>query len=38
MTQVAEAISLAVTDDEAKKAQAMEIVKSLTDAHPLYEI
>ena len=38
MTQVAEAISLAVTDDETKKAQAMEIVKSLTDAHPLYEI
>lgn len=36
MTQVAEAISLAVTDDEAKKAQAMEIVKSLTDTHPLY--
>ena len=36
MTQVAEAIALAVTDDEAKKAQAMEIVKSLTDAHPLY--
>ena len=38
MTQVAEAISLAVTDDEAKKAQAMEIVKSLKDSHPLYEI
>ena len=38
MTQVAEAISLAVTDAEAKKAQAMDIVKSLTDAHPLYEI
>ena len=36
MTMVAEAIALAVTDDEAKKAQAMEIVKSLTDAHPLY--
>ena len=38
MIQVAEAIALAVTDDEAKKAEAMEIVKSLTDAHPLYTI
>ena len=38
MDQVAEAISLAVTGDEAGKSQAMEIVKSLTDAHPLYEM
>ena len=36
MKQVAEAIALAVTDEEAKKAEAMEIVKALTDAHPLY--
>ena len=36
MTQVAEAIALAVTDDDKKKAQAAEIVKALTDAHPLY--
>ena len=28
--------SLAVTDDDAKKAQAMEIVKALTDKRPLY--
>lgn len=36
MTQVAEAIALAVTDNDKKKAQAAEIVKALTDAHPLY--
>ncbi|MBD5158393.1 MAG: serine hydroxymethyltransferase [Butyrivibrio sp.] len=36
MDKVAEAISLAVTDEEASKAKAMEIVKALTDAHPLY--
>lgn len=36
MVKVAEAISLAVTDEEAKKAEAMEIVKALTEAHPLY--
>ena len=36
MDLVAEAIALAVTDDEAKKAQAMEIVKALTDKRPLY--
>ena len=36
MDLVAEAIALAVTDDDAKKAQAMEIVKALTDKRPLY--
>ena len=36
MDVVAEAIALAVTDEEAKKARAMEMVKSLTDKHPLY--
>ena len=36
MDLVAEAIALAVTDEEAKKAQAMEIVKALTDKRPLY--
>ena len=36
MDLVAEAIALAVTDEEAKKAQAMEIVKALTDKRILY--
>jgi glycine hydroxymethyltransferase len=36
MDKVAEAIALAVTDDEVKKAEAMAIVKALTDSHPLY--
>lgn len=36
MDQVAEAIALAVTNDEVKKAEALAIVKALTDAHPLY--
>lgn len=36
MEMVAEAIALAVTDEDANKAKAMEIVKALTDAHPLY--
>ncbi len=36
MDVVAEAIALAVTDEDAKKAQAMEMVKSLTDKYPLY--
>lgn len=36
MDEVAYAISLAITDEDAKKAQAMEIVKALTDANPLY--
>ena len=35
MKQVAEAIALAVTDEEAKKAEAMELVKALTVAQPL---
>jgi glycine hydroxymethyltransferase len=36
MDMVAEAIALAVTDDEVKKAEAMAIVKTLTDSHILY--
>ncbi len=36
MDKIAEAIMLTVTDDEAKKAQAKEIVKSITDSYPLY--
>ncbi len=37
MDQVALAISLLIDDVNANKAQAMEIVKSLTDRYPLYE-
>lgn len=36
MVSVAEAISLAVTNEDANKARAMEIVKALTDKYPLY--
>lgn len=36
MDKVAEAIALAVTDDDVKKAEAMAIVKALTDSNPLY--
>ncbi len=36
MVSVAEAISLAVTNEDANKAKAMEIVKALTDKYPLY--
>lgn len=36
MDVVAEAIALAITDDEANKAKAMKLVKELTDKHPLY--
>ena len=32
----AEAIALAVSDDDVKKAEAMAIVKALTDSNPLY--
>ena len=37
MDLIAEAISLLVSDAEANKAKAMEIVKGLTDKYPLYE-
>ena len=37
MDLIAEAISLLVSDAEANKAKAMEIVKELTDKYPLYE-
>ena len=36
MDKVAEAIALAVTDVEKNGAEAMKLVKSLTDKYPLY--
>lgn len=38
MDIVAEAIALLINDVEANKAKAMELVKGLTDKHPLYEM
>lgn len=38
MDQIAEAIALLINDVDANKAKAMEIVKSLTDSHPLYDL
>ena len=37
MDQIAEAISLLVNDVEKNRADAMDIVKALTDKYPLYE-
>lgn len=37
MEVIAEAISLLITDVEKNKAQAMELVKTLTDRYPLYK-
>ena len=37
MDDIAEAISLLVKDVDANKAEAMEIVKALTDKYPLYQ-
>lgn len=38
MDTIAEAISLLINDVEANKDKAMELVKSLTDKYPLYEM
>lgn len=38
MDQIAEAIALLINDVDANKAKAMEIVKALTDSHPLYDL
>lgn len=38
MDVVAEAIALLINDVDANKAKAMELVKGLTDKHPLYEM
>ena len=37
MDQIAQAIAMLVEDVDANKEKAMEIVKALTDKHPLYE-
>lgn len=38
MDVIAEAISLLINDVDANKAKAMELVKTLTDKYPLYEM
>ena len=38
MDTIAEAISLLINDVDANKAKAMELVKTLTDKYPLYEM